>query len=171
MGILQQIRTKFGGNSPDSVALTQAGGDLDTRMIKNRADAATIEASIPGAVIASIDGAATERRKLQALDSEYGALVKAADAIRREIAAAIAREAAAELQAREEKLQPLVDAYDDCARKLADARRVVADLDDELRRRGDELRLNQSVVHDFRLHVNALHKPDQPLAGPVVAGE
>jgi hypothetical protein len=102
MGILQQIRTKFGvsDNTPNSIALTQALGDLNSRDNKNRADAAAIEAAIPSAVIASIDGAATERRKLANLDSEHGALVKAADLIRREIDAAVAREEAAELQAR-----------------------------------------------------------------------
>lgn len=73
MGILQQIRAKFGADVPDSAALTQALGDLNARINKNRADAATIEASIPGAVIASIDGAATERRKLANLQSELGA--------------------------------------------------------------------------------------------------
>ncbi len=102
MGILQQIRTKLGAGPDmlDSVALTQALGDLLSRDNKNRADAAAIEASIPGAVLASIDGAATERRKLANLDSEHAALVKAADATRREIALAVAREEASEIQAR-----------------------------------------------------------------------
>ncbi len=100
MGILQQIRTKLGlaADVLDSVALTQALGDLNTRINKNRADAAAIEASIPEAVVRSIDSAATERRKLQSLTSEHAALVSAADATRREIAAALARERDAELQ-------------------------------------------------------------------------
>jgi pyruvoyl-dependent arginine decarboxylase (PvlArgDC) len=102
MAILQQIRTKFGlsASIPDSVALTQAEDDLKARIKKNRAAHAKIEAAIPGAVIASTDGAATERKKLEALDSEHGALIKAADATHREIAEALAREEAAERQAR-----------------------------------------------------------------------
>ena len=99
MGILQQIRTKLGVSPemPDSAALAHAARDLNARINQNRADAAAIEASIPGAVIASIDGAATERRKLERLESEHTALVRAADAIRREIVEARAHERAIEL--------------------------------------------------------------------------
>jgi predicted nucleic acid-binding Zn-ribbon protein len=111
MGILQQIRTKLGVGSemPDSAALTQALGDLNARINQNRADAAAIEASIPGAVIASIDGAATERRKLERLESEHTALVKTATATRREIAEALAREKAAELDGKWERAERLGD--------------------------------------------------------------
>src|SRR5208337_5008916 len=97
MGILEIWRTKFGSGVPNSQVLTRGLGDLNERINQNRADAAAIEASIPGAVIASIDGAATERRKLERLESEHTALVRAADAIRREIVEARAHERAAAL--------------------------------------------------------------------------
>jgi len=109
MGILEIWRTKFGSGVPNSQVLTRGLGDLNERINKNRADAAAIEASIPEAVIASIDGAATERRKLERLDSEHKALVAAADATRREIAEARRREAAADFEARWQRAEEKAD--------------------------------------------------------------
>ena len=127
--ILQTIRAKLGlgPDVPDSRVLTQALGDLNARINKDRADAAAIEASIPGAVIASIDGAATERRKLQALDSERSALVKAADATRREIAAADAADRFVELQSKWDATAALGNVYLQAARDADLAKVTVAD--------------------------------------------
>jgi hypothetical protein len=106
MGILEQIRSKFGRPGIlDSVALTQALGDLNARINKNRADAAATEAAIPAAIIESIDGAAAERGKLQNLESEHIALVSAADATRRAIAEALQREQTAEDMAQWERAE------------------------------------------------------------------
>jgi hypothetical protein len=81
--------------------------DLNARINKNRADAAAIEGAIPGAVIASSDGAATERRELASLQSEHTALVTAVEATRREIAEAHAREQAAEVEKAWDRLKEL----------------------------------------------------------------
>src|SRR6266446_2198156 len=100
MGILRAIRIRFGADATDAEALTRALGELNGRINKNRVDAAAVEVSIPGAVIASIDAAATERRKLQALDSEHAALVKASLSVRREIETVRKRDADIELDER-----------------------------------------------------------------------
>jgi hypothetical protein len=102
MGIVEQIRTKFGlsADTPDSAALTQALGDLNGRINKTDDAIAALQAELPGAVIRSIDAGATERRKLATLRSEREGLVSAAEATRSEIAKALAREALAGRQAR-----------------------------------------------------------------------
>jgi hypothetical protein len=94
MPILDYLRTKFGlGESgPDSALLVKALGDTEERIAKNRAEARELSKDLPGAVIRSIDAGATERRKLAALESEHGALVATAAAIRSELAEAQARE-------------------------------------------------------------------------------
>jgi hypothetical protein len=94
--LLEVIRSRFGDEKPDSEALTQALGELNQRINKNREAVAALEAELPLAVLKSIDAGATERRKLANLDSEYKGLVAAAEATRREIADALARERAVE---------------------------------------------------------------------------
>ncbi len=102
VGILQQIRTKFGlgADASDAAALERALHDLRLRIEKNHEAAQRLEAEIPSAVIASIDAAATERRRLSNLHSEHAALVVAAQATERELAEAKAREKADELERR-----------------------------------------------------------------------
>ena len=100
MAILQYVRTKFGLGElePDSALLAKALADTDGRVNKNQADTEALERELPAAVIRSIDAGNTERRKLAQLQSEHGALVATAAAIRNELAEARAREQAADLE-------------------------------------------------------------------------
>ncbi len=111
VGILQQIRTKLsaGPDITDVVVLERELRGLQKRIEKNREAQQRIEASIPEAVVMSIDAAATERRKLSNLDSEHSSLMKTADAMQRELDAARAREAAAALEARWREAERLRD--------------------------------------------------------------
>lgn len=100
MGILQQIRTRFGADVADSVALTRALDDLNAKLDKNREAMLALEEALPVDVIKSIDLGATSRRKLAGLQSEHQALLATIEATRREIADARDRERAAEHYAR-----------------------------------------------------------------------
>jgi ribonuclease HII len=127
--IVEVVRTKFGlrPDTPDSVTLTRALDDLSARIDKNRAKAAAVEATIPEAVIRSIDGAATERRKLQNLTSEHTVLVLAADATRRDLAIAREREEAEAIQAQWNEAQKRGDALIAAAQKVDAAAIAVAE--------------------------------------------
>jgi hypothetical protein len=96
MGILQTIRQKFGADMTDSMALTQGLGEINRKIDANRAAARVLESELPGAVLRSIDLGITERRKLMALQSEHDGLIATAEALKREIADAVAREKAVE---------------------------------------------------------------------------
>jgi hypothetical protein len=97
MGILRTIRQKFGADMPDSAALTQGLGEVNRKIDANRAAARVLENELPAAVLRSIDLGIAERRKLTALNSEHDGLVATAEALKREIAEALAREKGVDL--------------------------------------------------------------------------
>lgn len=127
MGILQTIRTKFAVDMLDSAALTQELGDWLAKQNKNEQDTQAIRGGLALDAIRSIDGGKTSTDKLERLGREHTAIEATIAVLRTEIAAATAREKAAEVQARRAESQRLGDVYIAATRTADAARAALAD--------------------------------------------
>src|SRR3981189_2177529 len=117
MALLDFLRTKSPVDRPHSAVLEQGIADVDAGIDKNRADAQALTDELPSAVIRSLSGSPSERKrradleaKLANLNAEHTGLLSTAAALRRELDEALEREAQASLDAEWEALVAPADA-------------------------------------------------------------
>jgi hypothetical protein len=177
MGILQSIRERLGAapDLPDSKVLAQALGDKLQEINTVNAEILAHEERLPLDVIQSSDGGEASGRELADLKIKRDRLSATCDALRREIAAALEREADAEkiseFQAAAEKGRECLPLAKDLIAAIvpaAEAARALLDADAEFVRamplkNADSYRLSGSIRSGDmvrELILRALEKPE-----------